>query len=424
MRGSAILALAAVLAACGSGTQGPPGPAGPAGTSGNADPTQVVVLGTAPQAGSFHVTGPVYVGSVETSRVTFGPGAAERLDAVLVSVLTGGESADGLHTHAASALTGTLPAAALPPEAAQLVSGKLPDSVLSASVPLLVSSRLPASVLPASVPLLDGTGKLPASLIPADYALVATVFTRTESDARYATAGDLASIGSQLSDLRPQVLALQAAESGRTLTAQSANVEPGQCVVVYHGWNTTAVMVGAWERRPERSLFVPWADWRDDGTTDAARGRTPTASPDGGALSLATDGNPATQWEGASPTVSVTLDLGRLRRIEHVRFRPSSAGATDPTTTNVFLWWSQDGGNWNPVGGYPCTPGATCDQLQDVPVGVAGRYLKLDLQGLTAATLADLEVYGEGATVSAAANAVTLCNYDSFSKELSVRVSR
>lgn len=419
MRGG-LLALATVLGACsGTGTQGPPGPAGPAGGAGNADPAQVVVLGTAPQAGSFHVTGPAYVGSLETSRVTFGASPAEALDAAAVAALTGGSSADALHTHAASALSGTLPASALPPEAALLVSGKVPASVLPASVPLLEAGRLPAAVLPASVPLLDGSGKLPASAMPADYAQAASVYSKAESDARYAPQSDVSALATQLA-------ALQSGEATRTATQQSGAVSPGQCVTLTHGWNTTAVSVSAWERRAGRTLFVRWAEWHDDGTTDAARGAVLAAAPAGGTVALANDGNPATQWEAASGLASLTLDLGRLRKIDEVRIRPSRTGSPD-STTSVWLETSHDGATWIASGtGMPvtCVMGSTCDQLLVIPVGRVGRHVRLNLQGVIVATVADVEVYGEGATLYAHASGVTACNYDPFTKELSLRVSR
>lgn len=399
-RGSAVVTLAVALAACsGSGSQGPAGPTGPAGPAGNADPTQVVVLGTAPQAGSFHVTGPVFVGSVETSRVTFGPGAAESLDAGLVAALTGGASADGLHTHAASALTGTLPAAALPPEAALLVSGKLPESVL-----------------PASVPLLD-TGKLPASVMPATYAQAAEVYTKAESDVRYARQADLSWLSSS-------VAALQIATADRTLVFGGL-FAPGHCAAISHGWSTVAVTVTAWERRAGRTLWVPWATWSDDGTTDAARTGTLTASSGAGTVALANDGNAATQWEATTGTAWVSLDLGRPRKIDEVRIRPSRAGSPDSTSI-IYVQTSLDGSTWSPVGAVPftCVLNSTCDQQITAAVGRVARYVRLDMQGLLVATLADLEVYGEAATISAQPDAVTICNFDAVQKELSVRVSR
>jgi hypothetical protein len=396
----------------------------------------VVLNGTAPQLGSLHLTGSATVGALVAPTVELGPGAAERLDATIVGALTAGptSNADAYHAHDASALTGTLSSAALPSDVARLTSGKLPAEALPASVPLLdASGKLGAATLPASIPLLDGGGTLPESTIPASVARAADVYTRSQVDgsfltqaaaaAGYAAKADVASLWTGLEGVDARVFALEnpPPEPARSLTLSQNGVAPGQCVSLAHGWNTTAVLFGAWERRAGGTMFVPVAPVYDDGTIDAARAAVVTTS--SGAGAPAVDGDPATQWEAETGVAWLQLDFGRPRVVKALRIRPSRSGSADTTT----MWWlstSNDGVTFSYFANGSCVPGSTCDQVQTFNLEGFTRYLRIDVQGVAVATMADLEAYGEHAAIEARPNEVRVCNYDQVAKDYSLAVTR
>jgi hypothetical protein len=406
---SCAVAFVVVLGACSAG-EGTQGPAGPEGQPGTPDPAQFVVNGTVPQVGNLNLTGSATVGSLSAPLVELGVGPGERLDATIVGALTGGgTNADAYHLHDASALTGTLSSTALPADAARLSAGKLP-----------------VEVLPAAVPLLDVNGVLPESAIPASLARIADVYSRAQVDADFLPATAAASFASTTSvdQLSSRVTTLESSTSSNSLSLSAVGVVPGQCVSLTHGWNTTAVAIGAWERRAGRTLFVPVSPFYDDGTTDAARVATVTASSGDATAALAIDGNPASQWEATASSFQwIQLDLGRSRFIGEVRIRPSRTGS--PDSTNLFAIGTSDQPfNFTIRADGSCVLNSTCDQLQSFPMTVAARYLRVDFQGVSVPTLADLEVYGEYATISSSPTAVTVCNYDWILKDLSLLVTR
>jgi hypothetical protein len=429
------LVLVFVLASCsaGEGTQGPPGPAG---GSGNADPAQVVLNGTDPQDGSLNLTGSATVGSLVAPVVQLGPGPSERLDATVVGALTAGGNADAYHVHDASALTGTLASSALPPDVPRLAAGKLAVEVLPASVPLLDGSgRLPEATIPASLARtadVYSRAEVDSSFLPAtaaaDFARNAEVYSRTQADATFLPATSAASVAAadDFAVLSSRVTALESAGASARVSQSAASVAPGQCVAVSHGWNTTSVAVAAWERRAGRTLYVPVVAAYDDGTADAARAAAVTVTSGDATKALAVDGDPTTQWESTGGFSWLTLDFGRPRYIGEVRIRPSRIGSG--YSTDVFSigtsMSSTLGIDFIHRASGSCVLGSNCDQLQTFTMAVTARYLRIDVQAPSVPTLADVEVYGEYAAISAGPNAVTVCNYDLATKDLAVLVTR
>lgn len=172
------LALALLLAAC-SGSEGPAGPAGPAGSPGSAPALHLGAGltgdGTAAQPLAVAYAGP---GGAEACSRADHDHAAYLTPAALASYVT----ADALSPYVTRAAAD----AAYQPKGSYATTQALADYARTTDLPdlgpyatiaevegalqlcpQLDAGKLPVAYLPAAVPIVDGTGKLPAGVLPA-----------------------------------------------------------------------------------------------------------------------------------------------------------------------------------------------------------------------------------------------------------------